>query len=198
MLKPIFCILADLLRELRPEELALLASKGGVRITARELATLARTGALLDTVGTSNPLRLTCRRLDTQGNIGIQFTADFCPAILTAWLAEETADLRWPILGGLERQTELMAQVTKAIMGFLQLTLEDHLSPTFGPGTYIPKSVASAMWEYMETAIRIISPCPGCAMIGRNRGQCPTALPGCTQGGTGSESRSENHLSPRW
>ena len=189
-LKPIFYVLADLLRELRPEDLALLATNGGVRITARELVTLARTGALMDTIGTLGPLHLTCRRLDTQGDIGIQFTADFCPAILTAWLAEETETLRWPILGGLEHQTELMARVAKAIMGFLRLTLEDHLSPTFGPGTYIPKSVASAMWEHIETAIRLISPCPGCVMMGRHRGQCPTALPGCVLGGTESGPRS--------
>ena len=77
-------------------------------------------------------------------------------------------------------------KVAKAILRFLQLTVEGHLGPT-SHGTFIPKALASAIWEHAETNIRSMLPCMACTMRRRSQLLCPTYGPYCiaVNGGLG-------------
>ena len=178
---PFFCFFYTILIEIMPMELEAIARGGGIRITRTELRALARTQALLETTGKLDPAHLTCRRLQGTNEVAIQVTTDCAPLLLEAWLGLECHPMAWAHDKNAGAHPE-RTLVAKAILRFLQLTVEGHLGPE-GGGTYIPKALAIAIWEHSDAHIRSALPCIGCASMGRSAACCPTASTGCIEGG---------------
>ena len=168
---------ALVLMQLPAGTLALLASKGGVRITKMELLHMAARGVLQSTIGKSDPTHLTCREMFLLNYVAVQFTADFPDHVLEAWLMMECPQFPWASFQDDTRG--LAANTARALLGFMQITLEDHLTPRMGPMTYIPKPQASALWEHMEAGIRSIAPCIVCALRGDTQLHCSPMEPAC-------------------
>ena len=162
---------ASVLMQLPRGTLEILAAKGGIRITKTEMLHMASRGLLQSTLGSLTPLHLTCREIFRMNYVAIQFTAGLSDKVLDLWLVAECPQFPWARFQDLTTE-DLTAKVARALLGLVQLTLEDHLTPRVGPMTYIPKAQAIALWEYMEAGIRAIAPCMICALMGDTHMQC--------------------------
>ena len=123
--------------------------------------------------------------------LAISYTVDFGPKVLSEWLLQECPHMRWhPFLDAKQRELRI-ADAARALLGFLQLTMEDHLED-MDPGSlgrsYLPKYAAAAIWEHAEHGIRSIAPCVGCANTEHRMLRCPNGTQACL-GTTGHPSR---------
>ena len=162
---------ASVLMQLPRGTLEILSAKGGIRITKGEILHMASRGLLHSTLGNLTPLHLTCREIFLMEYVAIQFTTGLPDKVLDLWLVAECPQYPWARFQDLTTE-DLTAQVARALLGLVQLILEDHLTPRMGPMTYIPKAQAIALWEYMETGIRTIVPCMICALMGETHYPC--------------------------
>ena len=90
--------------------------------------------------------------------------------------------MNWPQFYDETQQGQRTADVARAMLGFLQLTMENHLEdtdPRMPSGTYLPKYAAQAIWEHAEQGIRLLAPCVGCTMSDSRRLRCPNRSQFC-------------------
>ena len=115
---------------------------------------------------------------------GFSFTLDFGTHLLSKWIDKESPTLEWNnAIPPLERR-RASADVGRAILGLLQLTLEGHIvcKDPSKSGQYVPKYAASAIWEYAERGIRHLGPRIGCLGANRRRSMCPNLDMTCLRG----------------
>ena len=132
--------------------LTFLATKGGVRITKAETLQLSRAGVLQAALGAIAPTHRTFRDLVLTSTVettfthapGVLYTVD-CGAQVFIQLSIDGMP-GYPMATAHEH-IRAAADVVKALLGLMQLTLEDHLicvDPVTWPN-YIPKHAAAAM-----------------------------------------------------
>ena len=174
----IFDMLLNSLLEETPSTRAHLATLGGVRATKKEALMLAKHGGMIAALGPLPPTALTFRNVSleaapirsaalqgTAHTPGIGFVLDYGVPILSAWLKLQRPALRWRFHLEEQAQPYATALIVKAMLGILQLTVEQVQFPMRASLEYLKDTCALAIWEDMERSIRDFAPGMACAPL---------------------------------
>ena len=153
-------------------------------------------------LGAIPPTHLTFRDLYLSGKPwstqltapGFSFTVDFGAHILSDWVRTEFSYAEWRdimapafervSINTTQQRMHTAANVGRAILGLMQLTLEGHITcdePALAK-YYVPKYAAETIWAHAEQAIRSLGPCIGCVVTNHRRMMCPNLGMSCLLG----------------